>query len=457
MNAASLLLLPAGWTLLFAAGMSRRVPSPLLSALAVFCCLAPVPGILVCDPAAPLLSLWNGGFVWDPTARLLSLVILAGTAFGIALAARAPSAQALPGLPFPLLAVTAAGGAVAAVAARDLAATFVALEIVSMAGYALAGLPGGSRRAAEASMKYFLFGAAATGLLAFGLALLYAGSGSTLPPAVPTPFARAGALLFLAGLLVKAGAAPFHLWAPDAYAGASLPAAALLSTVSKVAAIGAVVRFAASAAPLAPGLWEGLLWGAAALTMTAGNLGALRQTDLRRLLAYSSVAHTGYLLMGTLVAASTGAPSATVPLYLAAYTGMGLATFGFLGLRRSSDTGEAALAGLARRRPFLAAVLAAGLLSLAGIPPTAGFAAKFGLFAEAARAGYWGLLLVAVANTLLSLYYYLRALGWIYLQKGAEEDLDEGRLVSPSTVALGLVLGAILAAGTLLPLAGRLF
>lgn len=299
-------------------------------------------------------------------------------------------------------------------------------------------------------MKYFLFGAAATGLLAFGLSLLYAGSGSTLPPSASTPFARAGALLFLTGLLVKAGAAPFHLWVPDVYAGTSLPAAALLSTVSKVAAIGAAARFAISAAPLAPELWEGLLWGAAAATMTAGNLGAMKQTDLRRLLAYSSVAHTGYLLMGILV-------SASVSLYLAAYTAMGLATFGFLGLRRSADGGEAALAGLARRRPFLSAVLAAGLLSLAGIPPTAGFAAKFGLFAETARAGYWGLLLVAVANTLFSLYYYLRALGWIYLQKGAEPDTDEGRLVSPSTVALGIVLAAILAAGTLLPLASRLF
>lgn len=451
--AASLLLLPAGWILLFLFGMNRRAPAPLLAAFAALACLAPVPGILAAGLHGPDLSLWDGGLVWDASARILTLVVLAGTAATVFLAGRSPVREDSPMLPFPVLAVAAGVGAVAAVGARDLATAFIAIEIVSVAGYALAGLPGGgAQKPTESAMKYFLFGAAATGFLAFGLALLYAGTGATVPGPALTGLARAGAIVFAVGLLVKAGAAPFHLWAPDAYTGSSLPAAALLSTVSKVAALAILTRLSTRLLPAEPGLWQPLLWGAAALTMTAGNLGALKQTDLRRLLAWSSVAHTGYLLMGILAASSPGGTPAAVNLYLAAYTGMGIATFGFLTLRRSTDHTESNLAGLARRRPFLAAILGAGLLSLAGLPPTAGFAAKFAVFADTARAGYWGLVLIAVANTLFSLYYYLRALGWIYFAKGPETDVDEGKLVSPSVIALGIILAAVLAAGTLIPL-----
>ncbi len=449
--AASLLLLPAGWILLFLFGMNRRVPATLLAAFAALACLAPVPGILAAGLHGPDMTLWDGGLVWDAGARILTLVVLLGTAATVFLAGRSPSRESAPMLPFPVLAVAAAIGAVAAVGARDMATAFIAIEIVSVAGYALAGL-GGQRASTEAAMKYFLFGAAATGFLAFGLALLYAGTGATVPGPVLTGLARAGAVVFAVGLLVKAGAAPFHTWAPDAYTGSSLPAAALLSTVSKVAALAILTRLSVRLLPAEPGLWQPFLWGAAALTMTAGNLGALRQTDLRRMLAHSSVAHTGYLLMGILAAASPGGTPASANLYLAAYTGMGVATFGFLALRRSSDHTETGLAGLAQRRPFLAAVLGAGLLSLAGLPPTAGFAAKFAVFADAARAGFWGLVLVAVANTLFSLYYYLRALGWIYFSKGPETDTDEGKLVSPSVIALGIILAALLATGTLIPL-----
>ncbi len=471
---ASLLALPAGWILIFAAGLARRRPAWLLSGLAIASCLAPLPAILASwRTAGAAQEFWEGAFYWDPFAQGLAATILVGTAAIAVLAMSAPRSARLPALSFPLLAVAAAVGSLACAATRDLATAFVAVEIVSVAGYALAGLGTKNnkvKRATEVSLKYFLFGAVATGLLAYGLALLYAGTGKMSLDAAAgasgNGFTRVGLLLFAVGLAVKAGAVPFHAWAPDVYTGASLPAAAFLSTVSKVAPLAILARLAGAALTADAALWTPFLWILAALTMTLGNLAAAAQTDLRRMLAYSSIAHTGYLLLGILAAAVAGRPPASVGLYLAAYTAMGIATFGFLDLRGNAPCSQEALIGLARRRPFLSAVLAVGLISLAGLPPTAGFAAKFAVFADAIDAGFVGLVILAVVNALVSVYYYVRALSWIYLRTppadaptAVQQSLEAGPQApyTSSSLVLGVILFTLLAAGTTIPLAARLW
>lgn len=443
----SLLALPAGWILLFLAALARRRDRRVLNALALLACLSPLATLPL--PALRIdASLWGGTFHWDALAMTLTAGILAGTLFVVALARRE---EGFPHLPFLLLSLALAIGAVAAVSTRDLATALVAIELVSIAGYALAGLAR-TEEATEAAMKYFLFGAAATGFLVFGLGLLFAAGGTTRLAILPhSGLATAGAALFAAGLLLKAGAAPFHSWVPDVYGGTPPAVAALLSTVSKAAALGLLYRFASAALAGHEALGVPLLWTAAALSMTVGNLGAIPQTDLRRLLAYSSLAHTGYILMGILAfGRDLPAGAVAVGLYLVAYIAMGVGSFGFLSLAGGSD--EAALSGLSRRRPLLAATLSGSLLSLAGLPPTLGFAAKVLLIAGAVKAGYAGLAVVAVLNSLVSIYYYLKGIGWMCLSEPRGEE-RRGLGLEPPEGTLALALLAVLALGTAVPLA----
>lgn len=459
--AETLLLLPAGWVVVFLAGASRVLPPRRTANLAILACLAPLAALLA-GGGGDAQILWRGAFFWDSFARTLTVATLAATAGVLLLSGRAGIETGLPALPFAVLSLAMAAGAIAAVATTDLATAFIGVEIASLSGYALAGLRRGAPRDTETALKYFLFGACATGFLAYGLALLYAGTGATDVAAAGGAFGkglvRAGSTLFLVGLAIKAGVAPFHLWVPDVYGGSAAPAAALLSTVSKIAALGVLFRFAGALLPADEAVWTPIFWTLAALTMTLGNLAALKQTDLKRLLAYSSIGHTGYLLMGILAAPllrKSGGEA--VALYLAVYAFMGVATFGFLSLHEGRETpcGSAALAGLSRRRPYVAAVVAVGLISLAGIPPTAGFAAKFSIFADAFEAGFPGLVALAIANTLVALAYYLKGLSWIYFQEpaaGAETEPTGRAAATLVAAALGAGLATVLALGTLLPL-----
>jgi NADH-quinone oxidoreductase subunit N len=340
------------------------------------------------------------------------------------------------------------GGMMLMASAGDLIVVFLSLELMSLSLYVLAGLFKTRLSSGEASMKYFLLGAFATSFLLYGVALIYGVTGSTnLDRIAASPAAKAGDPLLLVGLgllLVgfgfKISSVPFHMWAPDVYEGAPTTITALIATGSKAAAFAALIRVLVVALRGAQPDWSALLWGVAALTMTVGNVVALAQSNLKRMLAYSSIAHVGYMLMGLVAGGAQGAGA--VLFYLLAYTFTTIGAFGVIALcvRAGEEAVEVGdYAGLARRHPVLAATLALFLLSLIGIPPLAGFVAKFYLFGSAVRAGYVWLTVIAVLNSAIAAYYYLRVIVFMYMR-----DPEGERLAVTPSLAGGLALAIAL-------------
>ena len=310
--------------------------------------------------------------------------------------------------------------------AGDLIVVFLALELMSLSLYVLAGFFKTRLVSGEASMKYFLLGAFASSFLLYGIAMLYGATGSTnLDRIAGSPAARDGDPLYLVGLALllvgfgfKISTVPFHMWAPDVYEGAPTSVTALIATGSKAAAFAALIRVLVVALRGLQPDWTALLWSLAVVTMTLGNLAALAQANLKRMLAYSSIAHVGYMLVGLVAGGASGAGA--VLFYLLAYTFTTIGAFGVLALcqragEEAVEVGE--YAGLARRNPVLAATLALFLLSLIGIPPLAGFVAKFYLFGAAVRGGHVWLAVIAVLNSAVAAYYYLRVLVYMYMRE----------------------------------------
>jgi NADH-quinone oxidoreductase subunit N len=332
--------------------------------------------------------------------------------------------------------------------ANDLIVVFLAVELMSLSLYVLAGLFKQRREASEASMKYFLLGVLASAFLLYGIALLYGVTGSTnfdriaaAAVAAPRdPLFLLGFGLLLVGFGFKISAVPFHMWAPDVYQGAPTSVTAFIATGSKAAVFAALIRLVVAGLRTAPADAATILWILSVLTMTVGNVVAIAQTNLKRMLAYSSVAHVGYMLVG-LVAG--GAPGAVAVLfYLLAYMFTTIGTFGVITVCQRA--GEEAVdvrdyAGLGRRHPLLALVLSLFLLSLVGLPPLAGFVGKFYLFGAAVRAGYIGLAVIAVLNSAVAAYYYLRVIVYMYM----EEPADATASWTPS-LAGGLALAVAL-------------
>lgn len=351
------------------------------------------------------------------------------------------------------------------VATQNLLLIFVALEFLSLSLYILTGFDKHSRQSAEAALKYFLFGGMSAGFLLFGMSLLYGLSGSIELPQIaaalsgPSPGPGHDPLLWVAIVMVAIGfgfkiaAAPFHLWAPDAYQGAPTVSAGFLASSSKVASFFIFAQVVAVAlAPAAgsgafrsyaPG-WVPTLILIAALSMVVGNLAALAQTSLRRLLAYSAIGHAGYMLLG-IIAASPRGLSALL-YYVITYALAVVGAFGILGALESEGIDRIAdLAGLFRRAPSLALCLLVFLLSLAGIPPLSGFFAKFYIFSAALESephlGLLWLILLAVAMSAVSLYYYLRVLKAAFVAP-APDNLPKLR-IAPATRLTVWVLAAL--------------
>jgi NADH-quinone oxidoreductase subunit N len=339
--------------------------------------------------------------------------------------------------------------------AGDLIVVFLSLELMSLSLYVLAGLFKTRLTSGEASMKYFLLGAFATSFLLYGIALIYGATGSTNLDRIAAsaaakggdPLVLVGLGLLLVGFGFKISSVPFHMWAPDVYEGAPTTITALIATGSKAAAFAALIRILVVALRGAQADWSALLWGVAALTMTVGNVVAVAQSNLKRMLAYSSIAHVGYMLMGLVAGGVQGAGA--VLFYLLAYTFTTVGAFGVIAL--CARAGEEAVevgdyAGLARRHPVLAVTLALFLLSLIGIPPLAGFVAKFYLFGSAVRAGYIWLTVIAVLNSAVAAYYYLRVIVYMYMR----EPEGERMAVTPSfagALALAIALVGIVLLG----------
>ena len=346
------------------------------------------------------------------------------------------------------LVVFAVLGADLMASSGELLTAFISIELLSFSLYVLVALTRGDRRSAEASTKYILLGAISSAVMLYGISLLYGAIGATAFSAMTSHLGVImpltvilGLVMFVAGLAFKLSIAPFHLWAPDVYEGAPTPVTALIAVLSKAAAFALLLRFLAEAAPNAVGEWQLPLAILAALTMTVGTLTALAQTNIKRLLAYSSIAQVGFVLVGV-VALSEAAANAVL-LHLVGYAFTNLAAF-MVVIAVEARTGKeevAGYAGLASRNPFLAMVMTASLFSLAGLPIFAGFITKFYLFTAASDAGLLWLAAIAILNSVISLYYYLRVVREMYISEPGES----GRVPVP---LLGMAVLWLLFAGT---------
>ncbi len=324
-------------------------------------------------------------------------------------------------------------GMLGLVSTLELVSMFVALEIMSVALYTLAGLHRSRLESQESALKYFVTGAFSSAFFLYGIALLYGVSGSTTLDTVSREIALAGpsgtrlailgAALLLVGFGFKVASVPFHMWAPDAYEGAPTPATALMAAGVKAAAFAAFLRVFLYALDPIASLWQPVVAALAIVTMIIGNGAALAQPNLKRMLAYSSIAHAGYVLTA-LVAAPRIAGEAVL-FYLAAYAAVNLGAFGVIAVLARDGREPVSIqdvTGLALRRPALAAALSLFLVSLTGIPVTAGFIGKFYLFKAAVAAGWVVLAVVGVLMSAISAYYYLRVVVVMYMQEPEGED-----------------------------------
>lgn len=367
----------------------------------------------------------------DGFALFFNGIVCTSTALALLLSAGYVRRQGTEVGEYYVLMLFAAVGMMLMAAALDLLVVFLGLELMSLCLYVLAGFFRDRPESHESALKYFLLGAFASGFFLYGVALLYGATGTTSLPGLAAAVAEGppgrdwmvlgGLALLLVGLGFKTSTVPFHQWAPDVYQGAPTAVTALIATGSKAGAFAALVRVLDGLPGLQPD-WSALLWGLAVLTMTVGNVVALVQGHVKRLLAYSSVAHVGYILVGLTVGVDAG--GAAVLYYLLVYA---LATTGAFGvvllLERAGPDGVAreaveldAYAGLGSRHPVLALALTLFLLSLIGMPPTAGFVGKLALFSAAVERGYVGLTVVAVLNSVVAAYYYLRLIVFMYMR-----------------------------------------
>jgi NADH-quinone oxidoreductase subunit N len=409
-----------------------------------------------------LLSLpytgFGGSVAVDSFAVYFMLIILLATALVVLLSVRyLEIEEAHLGEYYALLMFSAVGMMFMA-SGRDLIVLFMALEVMALCEYVLTGFLRGSRRSNEAAMKFFLLGAFSSGLLLYGMSLLYGLSGSTNLAVIagrladrpsPDPLSWMALITLLAGLFFKIAAVPFHQWTPDAYEGAPTSITAFISVAPKAASFAILLRI------LMVGLWplredwKVLTIGVAVATMTLGNLAAMTQTNIKRFFGYSTISHVGYLLLGLIAAADGNREGLTaIAIYLLAYTFMNLGAFAvIIVMRRQNLIGDEIddLSGLMARAPGLAILMLIFLLSLAGIPPTAGFIGKYFIFLSLIQTEHYLLAVLGVAYAVVALYYYFRIVVAMFM-KTAPESVPLA--ISPGIrVALGVTLGMTLGIG----------
>mgnify|MGYP000109057568 CR=1 FL=1 len=460
-------VLAAGACLLLLLGAFRgdRAADGLSWAALLVLALAAVP--LIDQPAGTTLA-WGGLYVADSFSRYLKLLLYAGSAAAILVAGPTLRRAGIWRFEYPVLILLATLGMGLMVSAHNLLTLYVGLELMSLSSYVLAAFDRDNPRSAEAGLKYFALGALASGLLLYGVSLVYGFVGSTDFVAIARELslgatrnfgALVGLVFILAGLAFKVSAVPFHMWTPDVYEGAPTPVVAFFATASKVASMGLLVRVTIEAFGGLKPDWQQIIVFMAIASMLLGAVGAIAQTNLKRLLGYSAIANIGFALIG--LAAGTADGVAAVLLYMAVYLVMTLGAFLCL-LALTDGEGRlhdqlADVAGLARMRPWLAAALATFMLSLAGLPPLFGFMPKLAVFNAAIEANLWGLAILGVLASVIAAYYYLRVVKLMYVDGPADfvpMPHDQGAnpllMVAAATISSPLgyaLLGPLSAAG----------
>ena len=395
---------------------------------------------------------FNEMMVMDNFSIAFTIVLIVITVFWFAISPRYFTDPSNETDHFSLI-IFALIGAVTMVSFNNMIMLFLGIEILSISMYILAGSNKRSLDSNEAALKYFLMGAFATGFLLFGITLLYGATGTFQLDKISTglqqigtkgtPIALIGILLMMIGLSFKVSAVPFHFWAPDVYEGSPTVITAFMSTVVKTAAIAAFFRVFTHTFTLDSESWHQTLWVISCATILIGNITAVYQKNVKRMLAYSSIAHAGYMLMAILSMNSTSASS--LLFYTIAYGISSITSFGVLLAVNANTAGESidSFNGLAKKNPLLSIITTIAMLSLAGIPPTAGFFAKYYIFSSALQNGLTSLVLIAVAGSLIGVFYYFRII--IALFKETESDVIRIplslKMVLILTSAIVLVLG----------------
>ena len=386
---------------------------------------------------------FEGAFIVDPFARFMKIMTLIASAAILFMSSGYLRHARLEKFEYPVLILLATTGMMMMISANDLIALYLGVELQSLALYVLAAFRTDSVRSSEAGLKYFVLGALSSGMLLYGCSLIYGFTGSTgfsgiasaIDGANPNLGLVFGLVFFLAGLAFKVSAVPFHMWTPDVYEGAPTPVTAFFASAPKVAAMAMFVRVVLSAFPDMTDQWQQIIVFISIASMVLGAFAAIGQTNIKRLMAYSSIGHMGFALVGLAAGNEVGAQSVIV--YLAIYLVMNLGAFAcILAMRRSDGMVEDIdeLAGLSRNSPMMAFLLAMLLFSLAGIPPLAGFFAKFYVFLAAINSGLYMLAVIGVLSSVVGAYYYLRIIKIMYFDEPAEP-------FEPMPGALKAVLG----------------
>jgi NADH-quinone oxidoreductase subunit N len=425
----------------------QRAPSAALSLAGLSGALASV-WLLGQEPTRG--AVLAGALTADGLSLFLQAVILAVAIVTVLLTPGYLSANGIERGEHYALLLFSVVGMLGLVSSLELVSMFVALEIMSVALYGLAGIDRARRESQEAALKYYITGSFASAFFLYGVALVYGVTGSTSIERVTRalgvmgpqalPLAVLGTAMLLVGFGFKIASVPFHMWTPDVYEGAPTTVTAFMSAGVKAAAFGALLRVFDTGLTSLASHWQPLVAALAIVTMLVGNLAALAQTSLKRLLAYSSIAHAGYLM--TALVARPALASEAILFYLVAYAAVNLGAFGVIAAlaRDGREPATVAdLAGLSERRPALAAALTVFLVSLTGIPVTAGFVGKFYLFGAAVSSGWVVLALVGVLTSVISAYYYLRVVVAMYMEPPLGED---NFAAVPAAAVLALVLSA---------------
>ncbi|WP_376090672.1 NADH-quinone oxidoreductase subunit NuoN [Roseomonas sp. CCTCC AB2023176] len=394
--------------------------------------------------AGPEGVAFGGQFISDAFARFAKVLVLLGAAAGLLLALDWNERQGIARFEFPVLILFSTLGMLVMVSANDLITLYLGLELLSLSLYVVAAFDRDNARSAEAGLKYFVLGALASGLYLYGASFAYGFSGATgftaignaVGDASNAPFGLVIGLVFvIAALAFKISAVPFHMWTPDVYEGAPTPVTAFFASAPKVAAVALLVRVLADPFSDLAAQWQNVIWLASVGSMVLGSLAALGQRNIKRLMAYSSIGHVGYALMGLAVANDSGLRG--VLLYMAIYLVMNAGAFAVLvAMRRNGRALEQVddLAGLGRTDPAMALAMAVFMFSMAGIPPLAGFFGKLYVFLAAVQGGFWVLATIGVLTSVISAYYYLRIIKVMYF------DAEQGAL-DPRPAPVSFVLG----------------
>jgi NADH-quinone oxidoreductase subunit N len=435
------ILLAAGGLALVLIGAFRGEKSFGLINTLAFLMLAFV-GVLIAMQDAATVSAFNGAFISDSFGRFMKIAVLIGSAVTLMISGDFLKATGSQQFEFPILVALSTLGMLLMISAGDLIALYLGLELSSLALYVVASFNRDSVKSTEAGLKYFVLGALSSGMLLYGASLVYGMTGSVSFSGIASVLKDGtslgvifGLVFILAGLAFKISAVPFHMWTPDVYEGAPTPVTAFFAAAPKIAAMALLVRVVEQAFPHITGQWQQIIVFIAIASMGLGAFAAIGQQNIKRLLAYSSIGHVGFALVG--LSAGTAGGVEGVAIYMAIYLVTTLGTFGcVLAMRREGGYVEDIddLAGLSKTHPMMAFILAMLMFSLAGIPPLAGFFAKWYVFVAAVEAKLYALAVIGVVTSVVGAYYYLRIVKIMYFDEAKAPFL-------PMSAAIRLVVG----------------